>query len=135
MKEADNRGGPHLPGVKEGAGPVKGVRGGDGGMIYGGTQDDSAWASGRGATELENLVHGGRAADILHGLPVQGRPAELPGGGTPGPSCDEDGDASLFPIPACYGHRGHSGVGKPPPPTVHPMRHAGPPAGTEQQVT
>ena len=81
-------------------------------------------------TELENFGHGRRAADILHGLPGQGRPVELPGGGIPGPSSDEDSDAGPFTIPACPGHRGHSRGGKPPPPTVHPMRNSGPPLGT-----
>ena len=62
------------------------MQGLNGGGICGGAQDDSAWASGRGATDLENLGHRGIAVDISHGLPGQGRPAELPGGGMPGPS-------------------------------------------------
>ena len=90
-------------------------KGGDGGRIYGGSQDDLAWASGRGAAELENLGHGGRAADISHGLPGKGRPAELPGGGMFRTSGDEDGDAGPFPILSCPRHRGHSGGGNPPP--------------------
>ena len=51
-----------------------------------------------------------------------------------GPSNGDDGDAGALPAPTCPRHRGHSGGGKPPPPTVHPMRHAGPPAGTERQA-
>ena len=66
-------------GATEGTVPVQGLWGGYGGGICGGSQDESAWASGRGATELENLFHGGRAADLSNGLPGQGRPAELPG--------------------------------------------------------
>ena len=93
--------------------PVRGVRGGDVGRICGGSQDDSTWASGRGTTKLENLGHGGIAADLLNGLSGQGRPVELPGGGMLGPSSDEDGNAASIPIPACPGHRGHSGGGKP----------------------
>ena len=50
------------------------------------------------------------------------------------PSGDEDSDAGTLPAPACPGHRGHSGGGKPPPPTVHPMQHSGPLAGTERQT-
>ena len=53
----------------------------------------------------------------------------------PGPSSDEDGDANALPSTACPRHRGHDGGGKPPPPKVHLMRHAGPPAGPERQVT
>ena len=113
--ETDNRGGTHLTGAIEGTGPVQGVRGGDGGRIYGGAQYDSAWESGRGATELEYLGHGGRAAYISHGIPSKGRPAELPSGGMTRPSGDEDGDAGTFPTPACPGHRGHYGGGKTPP--------------------
>ena len=43
---------------------MKVVQGGDGSGIVGGTQDDSAWESGRGATNLEDFVHGGISADI-----------------------------------------------------------------------
>ena len=108
--------------------------GGDGVGICGGLQDASALASGIGAMELENLIHGGRYTDMSYGLTVQGRPAELTGGGMPGPSGNEDGDAGPFTIPACPGHRVNSGGGKPPPPMVHPMPHVGPPAGTERKA-
>ena len=67
-------------------------------------------------------------------LSGQGRPAKIPGGGMPGPSGDEDGDAGTLSTSAYPGHHGHSGGGKPPPPTVNPMRHAGPPAGTERKA-
>ena len=109
---------------------MQGVQGGDGGEICGGAQDDSAWASGRGAKELEKLDHGVRAADVSHFLPGQGMPAELPGGGMPRPSGDEYSNAGTFPTLACHGHRGHSGGGKPTPTTVPLMRHSGLPAGT-----
>ena len=58
----------------------------------------------------------------------------MPGGGMTGPRFDKDGYAGALPAPACPGHRGHSGGGKPPPPMVHPMRHAGPQEGTEGQA-
>ena len=58
----------------------------------------------------------------------------MPGGGIPRLSGEEDGDAGSLPMPACLGHRGNSGGGKPPTPTVHPMRHAAPLDGTEQQA-
>ena len=106
--------------------PVQGVRGGDGGGIFGGAQDDTACESGRGETELENLDHRGRSADASYGLPIQGRPAELPGGGMHRTSDEEDGNAGTFSAPAYPGHRGHFGGWKPPPPTVPPMQHAGP---------
>ena len=124
----------HLLGATEGTGPVQGVWGGYGGGICGGTPDDLAWESGRDAKDLETLVHGGRAAEISNRLSDQGRTADLPGGGMPGPSGNEDVNAGPFPIQAFPVHRGHSGGEKPPPPTMHLMRHAGPPAGTEQQL-
>ena len=130
----DHGGGTHLQGDPEGTGSLQGVRGGDGGRIYGESHDDSAWAVGRGATELENPGHRGGATDISNGLPGQGRPLELTGGGMPGPSGNEDGDAGTLPPPERPRHRGHFGVGKPPPPKVHLMRHAGPLAGTERQA-
>ena len=113
---------------------MQGVWGGDGGGVFGREQDDTAWATGRGETDLENLGHGVRSADVLHGLPGQGRLAELPGGGMPRMSSDEEADAGTFSTPACTGHRGHFGGGKPPPPTVPPMRHAGPLAYTERKA-
>ena len=75
VQVTDDRRGTFLPGETEGTGPVQGVRGGDGGGIFGGSQDDTACESGRGETDLENLGDGGRASDVSHGLPGQGRPA------------------------------------------------------------
>ena len=46
----DDRGGTHLLGVIEGTVPVQGIRGRDGGRIFGGAQDDTVGASGRGKT-------------------------------------------------------------------------------------
>ena len=93
---------------------MQGVQGGYGGGMCGGLQDDSAWVSSIGVTDLENIGHGGISADISHCLPGKGRTVELPGGGMPRPSGDKDGDAG--------------------PPTVLPMQHAGPPEGTERKA-
>ena len=106
---------------------MQGVRGGYFGGICGGSQDESAWASNRGATELENLGHGVRATDLSNGLSCQGRPADLPSGGMLGPSGEKDVNEGSLPIPACPVHCSHSRGGKPPPPTLHLMQHAGPP--------
>ena len=84
--------------------------------------------------DLENLGHGGRAADVSHGLPGQGSSAEFSCGGIPRPSDNKDGDAGPFPAPACPGHRSHFGGGNPPPLTVPLMRHAGPLAYTERKA-
>ena len=88
---------------------MQGVRGGDGGGIIVGAQDDTAWVSGRGDMDMENIGQGGRAADVPHGLPSQGRPMELTGGGMPRTSGDEGGNAGTFYAPACPGHCGHFG--------------------------
>ena len=114
-----------LPGASEGSGAVKGIQGGDGGWIIGGSQDDTAWASSRGEMNLEKLGHWGISADVPHGLPGQGRLAELPGEGMPRTSGDEDGDAVTLYAPACPGHCGHLVVGKNPLPTVTVMQHYG----------
>ena len=121
MRDTDDGRGTLLLVETEGKGTVQGMRGGDGGGIIVGTQDDVAWASGRGEIELENLGHGGRAADVSHGLTSQGRLAELPIRGIPRTSGDEDGNAGTFSAPECPGYRGHFGGRKHPPPTVPPM--------------
>ena len=51
------------------------------------------------------------------------------------PSGNKDGDAGALTAPACHRHRGHSGVVKPTPPTVRPMRHDGALTGPERQAT
>ena len=132
--DTDDRRANLLPGAAEGTGAVQGVQGGYGGGIFGGAQDDTAWSSDRGDTEPKNLGHGGRSTDIPHGLPCQGRPTELPGGGMTRTSGNEDGDAGTFYAPACPGQHGHFGGGKHPPPKVPPMQHAGPLAYTERKA-
>ena len=78
VRATDEGRGTILLGASEGTGKVQGVRGGDGGWIFGGEHDDKRWASGRGEMDLENLDNGGRSADVTHVLPGQGRPKELP---------------------------------------------------------
>ena len=51
-----------------------------------------------------------------------------------GTSGDEDGNAGPFFAPSCPGHRGHFGGGKPPPPTVPPMRYASPLESVERKA-
>ena len=71
--------GTFLPGAAEGTGALQGVRGGDVGWINGRAHEDTTWAIGIGDMDLDNLVHGGRTADVPNGLTGQGRPTELPG--------------------------------------------------------
>ena len=134
IREMDDRRGALLSGATEGTGTVHGVRVVDDGGIFWGAHDDTAYASGRGDTELGKLGHGGRDADLSHGLTDQGRPVELLGGGMHRTSGDEDSNAGPFYTPACPGHRVHFGGGKPLPPTVPPMQHAIPLVYTERKV-
>ena len=46
-----------------------------------------------------NISHGGRAADVLHSLPGQGRPMDMPGGGITRKNGDEDDNAGPFSAP------------------------------------
>ena len=83
---------------------------------------------------MEHPDRGGWASEFQDDLPGEGRPAELPGGGMPGPSGDEDGNAGALPAPAFTRHHSYYGGWKPPPPTVRPMRHASPLTGPERQA-
>ena len=58
MRATDDGRGTLLLGAVEGTGAVQGVRVGDVDLIIGGAQDDTAWASGRGETELEKSATG-----------------------------------------------------------------------------
>ena len=99
----------HQQGATEGTGSVWGVQGIDGGKICVGSQDEYTWASGRGATDLDNLGRRGRDVDLSNGLFCKGRPMEVPGGGMPGPSSNKDIDTGSLPIPSCPGYCGYSG--------------------------
>ena len=79
VRATDDRRGIFLPVATEGTGAVQGVWGGYGDWIDGRAHGDTTWAGGRGDMELDNLGHGGISVEVLHGLHVQGRPAELPG--------------------------------------------------------
>ena len=113
---------------------MRGIREGDGGGFAGIPLDDIAWIGKGRSVELGSLGHGRRPADVLSGLPNQGRTKELPCGGLPSKGWDTDSNADAFLQPACPGHRDHFGRGKPPTPKVLTMLHAGPMAGTKRQV-
>ena len=81
---------------------------------------------------MENPGRGDWASDFQNDLPGQGRPADLPSGRIPRQSGDKDSNAGALLALACPQHRGDSGGGKPPPPTLRPMQHAGSQAGPEQ---
>ena len=83
---------------------------------------------------MEHHGRGGWATDFQNDFPGEEMPTDIPGGGMPGPSGEKDINAGALCAPACYRHRDHYGGGKPPPPTVRPMRHDGPPVGPERQA-
>ena len=60
-------------------------------------------------------------------FPAKGGPQSCPVEGCLGPSGDKDGNAGALTAPACPQHCVNSGGGKPPPSTVRPMQHSGPP--------
>ena len=94
--------------------------------------DNSTRQGGKETAEMEHTNRGGRTPDLPDVLPGKGRTADMPRGGVPGESGDEDGTAGALRAPAYPRHRGDYGRRKLPPPTVCPMRHAGPPAGLER---
>ena len=113
---------------------MQGVRRVDGGGIPDESSDESTWEGGGEMSAMENPGRGGRATAFLNDFPGQGSPAEMPGGGVPRPSGDEDRNAGALPAPVCPQHRGCSVGGKLPPPTVRPKRHDGPLSGPEWQA-
>ena len=100
---------------------MQGVRIVDGGIIPDDSSDDSTQEGGGETAAMEKPGHGDRATDFPNDFPGEMRPVELPGGGMTGPSGVKDGNVGAIPAPARPRHRGHSGGGKIPPPTVRPM--------------
>ena len=105
-----------------------------GGGIPDKSSNDSTWEGGGNKTVMDHPGRGGWASDFQDDLPVEGRPAELTGGGMPGLSGDEGGNTGALPAPAFPQQRGYYGGGKPTPPTVLPMQHDGTPTGPERQA-
>ena len=86
--------------------------------------------------ELERISHGRRINTNLSDIvPDQGRDEGIPSGGMTRKGWDTDGDEDTFLAPACPGHRDHLGGGKPPPPKVLTMRHAGPVADPQWETS
>ena len=94
---------------------MQGVRRVVGGGIPDDSSDDSTWEGGGETTAMDHPRRGGWATDFQNDFTSKGRPAELPVGGMPGPSGDEDSNAGALTALTCPRNRGHSGGGKPPP--------------------
>ena len=125
IQEKDDGGGNNIPGAAERTGTVRVMQEGDGGGIVGVPQGDTAWAGGIGVMDMGSLGHGRRTPDVLDGLTNQWRAVELPSGGLPRTGRDKGVNADALLQTACPGYRDHLGGGKPPPPKVLTMRHAG----------
>ena len=97
--------------------------------------DDSTWESGGDTLAMEHPGRGDRASDLQDDLTGEGRTAELSSGGMPVQSGDKDGNVGALRAPEYPRHRGNSVERKLPPPTVRPMRHAGPQASLERTAT
>ena len=73
-----------------------------------------------------------RAMNLQDFFPKSRVPKELSRWGVSGKGSEADGNAGPLSTPACQGNRDHPGGGKPPPPTVPLVRHAGALEGVER---
>ena len=80
---------------------MQGVRIVDGSRIPDESSDDSTWEDGKEAAAMENPGRRFKATYFTNEFPGEGRPVELPGGGMPGPSGNEDGNVGVLPATAC----------------------------------
>ena len=101
VREEDHGGRTNVQGATEGKFLLQRVWGVDAVRIPSKSPGDSECEGGRDETELENPGRGVRDTDISYGIPGQGIPAELPGGGMPRTSGNEERDAGAIPEPAC----------------------------------
>ena len=132
IREEGHGGRAYIQGAAKGTSGMWRVRRAVGGRIPVKSYDESTWEGGGGMSAMEHPDRGDRASDLQDDLTGEGRTAELSSGRMPGQSGDEDGNAGALLEPACLRHRGDSGGRKLPPPTVRPMRHAGPQADPER---
>ena len=95
-----------------------------GGRIPVDSSDDSTWEGSGETAAMEHTGRGEWSPELPDVFPGKGRTVEMPRGGVPGQSGNEDGNAGALRAPACPCYRGDSGGRKIPPPTVIPVRHA-----------
>ena len=92
---------------------------------------DLTWESGGAMTPVDHPSRGQGPPGIPDVLSVKGGTAYMPRGGVPGESGDGDGNVGALRAPEFPLHRGDAVGRKLPPPTVHQVRHAGPPEGAK----
>ena len=125
LRETDDRRGTFLSGEAAGSGTVHGVWGGNCAWFAGSAHADAAWEVSVWETAFRNQGPGWGDTYLHNGLLGRRGTAELPHRGVFGAGGNKDGDAGSFLPPAWPGYRHHFVGGKPPPPTVPPMRHVG----------
>ena len=96
------------------------------------SSDDSTWEGGGETATTDHTGRGEGAPELPDVLFGKGGTAEMPRGGVTRESGEKDGNTGALCAPACPRHRGDSGGRKIPPPTVRPVRQAGPPEGAER---
>ena len=109
---------------------MRGVRGVSRGRFHVKSSDDSTLKSSSAATNVDP-PDGRGGQDVQDALPNKGGDAAVSSAGVPGGASDKDGDAGALRAPARPRHRGDAGGGQPPPPTVSPVRPAGPQEGAQ----
>ena len=119
-------------GVDKGVGVLRRVWRDVGGRIRVESYDDSTQEGGGDTAAMEHNGRGDWTPDLQDFLPGKGRTAEMSSGGVPGKRGNEDSNAGALRAPAYPQHRGDHVERKPPPHTVHLMRHAIPPESVER---
>ena len=131
VREEDHKGGTSIQRTTMGSGCVQRVWRAAGGRLPVESSDESTW---EGVGETTPVDHPGRGKglpgipDVLSG---KGGTADMPCGGVPGESGDEDANTGALCAPACPRHRGDAGGRKLPPPPVRQALHGGPPEGAD----
>ena len=132
VRQEDYGGGESVQRTAAGSSSVQGMQRAVGGRIPVESSDDSTWESGGATMPGYHPGQGQVPPGIPDVLSSTGGTADIPRGGVPRKHGNEDGDAGALRAPACPRHRGDAGERKLPPPTVHLVQHAGPPAGVDR---
>ena len=121
IREEDHGIGAVIQGETQGPGGLRRLRRDAGGRLPVKSSDDSTCEGVGEAATVDHTGRGESAPGLPDFLSGKGGTADMPRGGVPGESGDEDGSAGEIRAPACPRHRGYAGGRKLPPPTVRPV--------------